>query len=101
MVDRENNNENNKVRRLSYNTLNRALPPCPQGDDRQQRTYSADVSRLDRFFGRPLHALAEKNIRSRQLRNDLIHRMSFLTHLKESSPGLRPEKILSLQLDQF
>ena len=48
-----------------------------------------------------LHALAEKNIRSTQIRNDLIHRMSFLTHLKESSPGLRPEKILSLQLDQF
>ena len=27
--------------------------------------------------------------------------MSFLTHLKESFPDLRPEWILSLQLDQF
>ena len=26
--------------------------------------------------------------------------MSFLTHLKESFPGLRPDRILSLQLDQ-
>jgi len=31
-----------------------ALAICRQGDDRRQRTYSADVSRLDRFFGRPL-----------------------------------------------
>ena len=36
-----------------------------------------------------------------QLRNDLIYRVSFLSHLKESFPGLRPDRILSLQLDQF
>ena len=50
---------------------------------------------------RHLHALAEKNIRSTQLRYDLIHRMSFLTHLKESFPGLRPHWILSLTLVHF
>jgi len=40
-------------------------------------------------------------MRTTQLRNDLIYRMLFLTHLKESFPGLRLDKILSLQLDQF
>ena len=33
--------------------------------------------------------------------NDLIHTMTFLTHLKESFPGLWPNGIPSLQLDQF
>ena len=48
-----------------------------------------------------LCALTKQHIRWTQLRNDLIYRMSFLTHLKKSFPGLRPDKILSLQLDQF
>ena len=50
---------------------------------------------------RHLCALTKKHVRSTQLPNDLIYRMLFLTHLKESFPGLRPDRILSLQLDQF
>jgi len=46
-------------------------------------------------------ALAKLYIRTTQLRDDLIYRMLFLTHLKKSVPGLRPDRILSLQLDQF
>ena len=50
---------------------------------------------------RHLCALTKKHVRSTQLGNDLIYRMLFLTHLKESFPGFRPDRILSLQLDQF
>jgi len=45
--------------------------------------------------------LAKLYIRTTQLGDDLIHTMTFLTHLKESFPGLRPDRILSLKLDQF
>ena len=45
--------------------------------------------------------LAEFNIRTTQLGDDLIHTMTFRTHLKESFPGLRPDRILSLKLEQF
>ena len=45
--------------------------------------------------------LAKLYIRTTQLGADLIHTMTFLTHLKESFPGLRPEWILSQHLVQF
>ena len=50
---------------------------------------------------RHLRAFAKQHIRTTQLRNDLIYCVSFLKHLKESFPGLWPDGILSLQLDQF
>ena len=61
--------------------------------------HRADLNLLTEF--RHLRAFTKKHIRWTQLRHDLIYRMSFRTHLKESFPGLRPDKILSLQLDQF
>ena len=46
--------------------------------------------------------LAELLIRSTQLGDNLVHTMTmtFLCHLKESFPGLKSERILSLLLDQ-
>ena len=50
---------------------------------------------------RHLHALVKLHIRLRQLREYLINRVPFLFHLKEPSPGLRPDWILSLLMDHF
>ena len=44
--------------------------------------------------------LPKLHIRSTQLGDNLIHTVTFLCHLKESFTGLRPERILSLHLDQ-
>jgi len=46
-------------------------------------------------------SFAKLHIRSTQLGDILVHTMTFLCHLKESFLGLRPDRILSLFLDQF
>ncbi|MBP60893.1 MAG: hypothetical protein CMJ62_05130 [Planctomycetaceae bacterium] len=43
----------------------------------------------------------EHTTRSTQLGDNLVHTMTFLGHLKESFPGLQPDRILSLLLDHF
>ena len=45
---------------------------------------------------RNLLALTQFDVRLAQLRDNLVHRMTFLLHLKESLPGLRPDWILTL-----
>ena len=58
-----------------------------------------DPNQLTNF--RNFLAFAKLHIRSTQLGDNLVHTMTFLCYLKESFPGLQPDRILSLFLDQF
>jgi len=58
-----------------------------------------DPNQLANF--RYILAFAKLRVRSMQLGNNQVHTMTFLCYLRDSFLGLRPDRNLSLFLDQF